>query len=296
MANTFDKLDWALIQVFITVAETGSLSAAARKLDQSQPTTGRHIKAIEEALGEELFTRKPNGLTPTEMGLKLLDAGKEMRSAFEKFRGIPSRNNQQIKGTVRITASVVVSHFILPTIIKNMTLLEPEIEIEIVPTDKTETLTFREADIAIRMYRPTQPELMTKHIANQQLAIYAAKSLVDEIGQASTMQEFLRYPFVGFDKSRMIIDHFRSENLPVDRSHFKVRTDDQALYWRLVQSGCGAGAMQALIGDNDPIVTRLNFQPPLPPLPIWLTAPDVLKKNASIRRVWDLLEMQLGNL
>lgn len=291
-----EKLDWTYINSFVAVAETGSLSAAARKTRQSQPTVGRHIKAAELALGVALFDRVPNGLALTEAGAGLLGPAQEMAAAALRLQTLAAGQDTRLTGTVRITASVVVSHFLLPPIIARIRQLEPEIEIELAPSDATENLIYREADIAVRMYRPTQLDMITRHVCDQPVALYAARSFLDSHPAPQRVEDLADLPFVGFDRSDMIIRAMRELGLSVDRHFFGVRCDDQAAYWQLVCAGCGVGAMQTQIGDAEPSVARVPFQPDLPPLPVWLAATELLRNNARIRRVWDLLAQELIRL
>lgn len=291
-----DHLDWSYIRSFVAVAETGSLTAAAKKTGQSQPTVGRHVKAAEAALGVELFTRGVSGLVLTEIGQLLLEPAREMAAASARLQTLAVGGDTRLSGTIRITASVVVSHYILPPIIAKFRELEPDIEIELVPSDLSENLIFRDADIAVRMYRPTQLDIVTKHICDQPIALYAAHSLLQQYGQPTDWQQVSSLPFVGYDQSELIIQAMGALGLRVDRHFFAVRCDAQATNWELVCAGCGVGAMQTVIADADARVTKLAFQPPLPSLPIWLAAPQALRANARIQRVWDhLLEELVGS-
>ena len=161
-----ETLDWSYIRSLLAVAETGSLSAAARKTGQSQPTLGRHIKAVEMALGTDLFVRNSGGLQLTEAGLSLLEPAREMAHAYARLTTQAAGRDAAVAGTVRITASVVVSQYLLPPIIAEIRRREPDIEIELVPSDTTENLMFREADIAVRMFRPTQLDVVARKIAD----------------------------------------------------------------------------------------------------------------------------------
>lgn len=289
MNTSLNTLDWTYIRTFVAVAETGSLTAAAQKTGLSQPTVGRHIRAAEAALGAELFTRGADGLTLTGTGLALLEPAREMAAASARLETLAAGRDTRLSGTVRIAASIVVSHYLLPPIVAAIRAREPEIEIELLPSDASENLIFREADIAIRMYRPEQLDLVTRHILDQPVALYAAPSLLAAHGAPQTEDALMALPFVGFDRSDLIIRTLRNLGHQVDRSFFGVRCDNQAAYWELVCAGCGIGAMQTVIGDRDPRVERLALQPGLPPLPIWLAAPEALRKSPRIRRVWDLL-------
>ena len=118
--ETASPLDWSLINSFLAVAELGSLSAAARHLGISQPTLGRHIQQAEAALQTSLFTRQPRGLALTTTGEALLPAAQEMRAAALRLSLTAAAKSDHFAGTVRITASRIVSHHILPPILARL--------------------------------------------------------------------------------------------------------------------------------------------------------------------------------
>ncbi len=289
MDRAVEKLDWSLVQAFLAVVETGSLSAAARKLSASQPTLGRQIKSMETQLGVELFARQPRGLVPTEMGENLIPAAGRMRDAIQEIQLQAAGQQQSLQGTVRITASEMVSHEHLPAILAHIREVEPEIELELLPSDASENLLFREADIAIRMYRPKQVDLITQHIGDLDIGIFAARAYLDRRGRPETLDDFLAHDFVGYDRNEAIITGMRAANIDVDRHFFKTRCDNNIVYWELVRNGCGIGFSQRGFATNDDLVEELEMGFPIPPLPVWLTAHQVMRSNPRIRRVWDLL-------
>ena len=291
-----NDLDWTYIRAFLAVAESGSLSAAARKIGQSQPTLGRHIKAAEEALDTKLFARTAGGLQLTEAGFALLEPARNMAKASADLVTLAAGRDARLSGTVRITASVVMSHYLLPSIIAKIREAEPEIEIELVPSDTSENLIFREADIAIRMHRPTQLDIIARKIREHPVALYASRDLLERHGNPHTLEELREFDFVGFDRSDMIIRAMRSIGIQVDRHYFGVRCDNQATYWELVRQGCGAGAMQTVIGDRDRQVEKLFFQPEIQGLPVWLAAHEVLYRTPRVKHVWDHLVAELTRL
>lgn len=293
MKKSFGNLDWSYIRSFLAVAEGGSLSAAAKALNQSQPTLGRHIKAAEAALGAELFVRVPKGLKLTDAGMLLLAPAREMADAYARLSTLAAGRDTDLTGTVRITASVVVSHYILPEIIAELRAEVPEIDIELVPSDDVENLLYRDADIAVRMFRPTQLDVIARKLFDQPLALYASKGLLERIGQPETTDDLASMPFVGFDRSDVIIRAMQDTGLSVDRGFFGVRCDDQSAYWKLVCAGCGVGAMQTVIGDAEPRVTRINIQPDLPPLPVWLAAHEAVYRTPRVQRVWRYIAERL---
>ncbi len=289
MDKGIGSLDWALVQAFLAVAETGSLSAGARQLGTSQPTLGRQIKAIETQLGAELFHRQPRGFALTPTGADLVEPANAMRDAVRQITLTAAGQQARLEGTVRITASVATSAMHLPPIIARIRKLEPQIAIELVPSDDTRNLLYREADIAVRMYRPTQLDLVTQHIGDISLGVFAAKSYLAERGTPRSLANISNHDFVGYDTHLHIIEGMARAGLEVDRDLFKVRCDDHIAYWELVRAGCGIGFAQKNIGLADPLVTELMQDIQIPPLPVWLTAHEAMRQTPRIRRVWELL-------
>lgn len=289
MDRTLGSLDWSLVQAFLAVAEKGSLSAGARELGTSQPTLGRQIKAIEEQLGAELFRRQPRGFALTQTGADLVGPAKAMRDAVRQIALTAAGQQARLEGTVRITASAAFSVMHLPSIIARIRKLEPQVAIELVPSDDTRNLLYREADIAVRMYRPTQLDLITQNIGEIPLGVFAARSYLIERGTPKTISDLSAHDFVGYDSNTSIIEGFADAGIKIDRDFFKTRCDDNIAYWELVRAGCGIGFAQADVGRNDPEIAEIDFGIPLPTLPIWLTAHEAMRHTPRIRRVWEIL-------
>ena len=294
MTTSPANFDWSLAQSFLAVLERGSLSAAARTLGQSQPTLGRHVRAMEAALGVELFTRVAQGLVPTDAAHDLAPHARAMAEAAARLDLAAAGQAGTLTGTVRITASVIVSHFILPEIIARLRRSQPDIQIELVPSDTTENLTFREADIAIRMYRPEQLDVITRRLADRSTGLFAATAYLDRVGRPRTLDELSRLEILGFDKSDIILRAVRSMGIEADRGFFPIRCDDQAAYWHMICAGCGVGGIQCQIGDAEPKVERIMPEVALPPLPFWLAAPEALRHVPRIRAVWEFLAAELA--
>ncbi|WP_298498915.1 LysR family transcriptional regulator [uncultured Maritimibacter sp.] len=289
MDKTLANIDWSLIRAFLAVADEGSLSAAARVLNASQPTLGRQVREIETALGVELFHRHAKGLSLTATGQQIFPAAKAMRDAAGEIAMIAAGEDMRATGTVRITASVIVAHFVLPPILARLRADEPGIDIDLVATDTSENLLFREADIAVRMYRPEQLDVVTRHICDLPLGIFAAKSYLDRRGRPEAVDDMLAHDWVGYDRSDLMIRGMRELGWPVERDFFATRTDDQAGNWHLVAAGCGIGIAQVATGQSDPRVERLFPEMPLPALPVWLTAHEAMRRVPRVSRVWDAL-------
>ncbi|MBM1220606.1 LysR family transcriptional regulator [Ponticoccus sp. SC2-23] len=288
--------NWSLFEAFLAVAEGGSLSEAARVLGTSQPTLGRHIAALEQDLGLELFQRHPKGLSLTEEGLTILPRARQMREAVNGIALAAAGREADLSGTVRVTASEMLSFFHLPAMIARIRTAHPEIQIELVPSDLTSNLLFREADIAIRMYRPTQLDLVTRHLGDLPIRMFAARRYIDERGTPRSADDLRRHDIVGYDANEAIISGMRMAGLPAERGWFGVRCDNNLANWALVRAGCGIGFGQAVVGLSDPELVEIDIGLPLPPLEVWLTAHEAMRRSARVRRVWDRLADDLGAL
>lgn len=288
--------DWSLIEAFLAVAEAGSLSEGARRLGASQPTLGRHIANLEEQLGVELFHRHARGLDLNENGHAILPRAKEMHDAASGIALTAAGRDVDLAGTVRITASEVLSFFHLPPMISEIRKTHPEIQIELVPSDRTTNLVYREADIAVRMYRPTQLDLVTRHIGDLPISVFASRTYVEERGVPASVNDLETHDFVGYDANDEIIEGMREVGLAAERSWFGVRCDDNLANWALVRAGCGIGFGQKIVGASDSEIVEINLGIEIPPLEIWLTAHDAMRRSPRIRRVWDILADRLTDL
>ncbi|WP_170405946.1 LysR family transcriptional regulator [Ruegeria arenilitoris] len=289
MDKSLTHADWSLIQSFLAVAETGSLSAAARQLDRSQPTLGRQIHALEDELGVSLFDRHARGLKLSEVGTQLLPMAQQMHTAMTSFSLAAAGQSQQLEGSVRITASVFASHHLLPPILAQIRALEPAIQLELVATDTTENLLYREADIAVRMYRPAQMDIISRYLGDVNLCFCAARAYLDRAGRPQNPEDLFNHDLVGFDANEQIIKKMQQRGWPASKNSFATRCDLQSAYWQLVRAGCGIGFSQVQVAEADPDVEVLDLDVDIEPLPVWLAAPQAMRQTPRIRRVWDLL-------
>lgn len=284
------RLDWSLIQTFLAVGETGSLSEAARRLEISQPTAGRQIRQVEESLDVTLFHRQPRGLALTEAGLALMPHARSMANALAALSLTAAGRSDRLHGPVRVTASAFSSFHHLPPIFARLRAEEPAISIDLVPTDRVENLLYREADIAVRMFATEQLDIVTKFLGEIKLGMYAAKTYVARRGMPDTMDAFFDHDLVGYDRSEAIVDGMRRIGIDAQRDWFATRTDDHGVYHQLILAGCGIGFAQRCVADGDPRLVRILPDYPLPTLPLYLAAHEAVRHTPRIRRVWDALE------
>ncbi|MEM9476490.1 MAG: LysR family transcriptional regulator [Pseudomonadota bacterium] len=288
-------LDWSLVQSFLAVAETGSLSGAATALGQSQPTLGRHIRALEATLKLELFERHRRGLRLTAAGQTIRPAAEQMREAVHLLSMTAESQSQQLNGTVRIASSVFAAHHVLPAVLEDLRIAEPGISLVVQPSDESENLTFRDADIAVRMYRPRQQDLVARHLGDVRMGIFASQSYAARHPLPKMTDDLLAHDLVGYDRSPLIIDAMRNLGIHVTPDDFAVRCDNQSAYWELVRAGAGIGFTQAHVGRADPLTIEIHpIDMELPTLPLWLTAHETVRHIPRVDRIWMLLANALS--
>src|SRR5689334_20215877 len=236
---------WDLYRSFLEVLRTGSLSAASRSLDLTQPTVGRHIAELEELLGgKALFTRSRTGLLPTEVARELRPYAESMHAAAGALLRAASAEGELVAGAVRISASEVIGAEVLPAMLSAFRARHPAVVVELSLSNQTADLLRRDADIAIRMVRPVQKALVARRIGKTVLGLHAARAYVDAHGMPRDLAELERHPLIGFD--RMPSTSTRSLKLPpqLTRDAFAFRCDSDLGQLAAIRAGFGIGVCQ----------------------------------------------------
>lgn len=281
--------DWALWRSFSAVVANGSLSAAARELGISQPTVGRHIETLEADLGLTLFERTLSGLKPNVTALRLYEPVALAQASLAEAAIMAEGAQAEYGGTVRITASAVISNYALPGLLVPIRERYPNIALETVPSDSAENLLLREADIAIRMFRPTQLELVTRHLGDLPIVPAAHQSYLDRRGTPRVIPDLYGHDLIGLDRSDLIIVRAQKIGLPLRREHFSIRSDNQTQLWELMKAGLGIGFAQASLIRRTPGMVALPLDLSIPPLEVWLTTHRELFTSHRIRAIYDAL-------
>lgn len=287
MNNNFD---WALVRSFLAALEQGSLLGAARVIQASQPTIGRHIAELESQLGVVLFERTGRGLLPTETALRLADAARAMEAgAHQLARSVSGADSAGVAGTVRITASQPVACYLLPPLLAQMRLALPQVQVALVASNAVSNLLRREADIAVRMVQPDQATLVAKRVGKASLSACAHQDYLRRRGMPRQPTDLLAHELVGADRNEDILKGFAAMGYPVTREHFAFRTDDLIASWQAVRNGLGVGFMADYLIRTDSAIVPLLPMLKIPPLPVWLAVHREIRTSRRIRAVYDFL-------
>ena len=279
--------DWDLYRAFLAVLDTGSLSGAARALGLTQPTVGRQIEALEASLGAVLFTRSPGGLRATEAALALQPHAQAMASAAEALLRTASGEADQPRGLVRVTASHIVGAEILPPILTRFHEAHPEVIIELDLSDRQEDLLRREADIAVRMARPTQGALTARRVGVAPVGLFAHRRYLERHGTPERLEPGLAG--IGFDRNVQMLAALRDLQLPLTREHFAFRSDSDLAQLAALRAGFGIGGCQYGIARRDPDLIPVLTEAFRFDLEVWVAMHEDLKSSLRMRLMFDAL-------
>jgi DNA-binding transcriptional LysR family regulator len=279
---------WDLYRTFLDVVRDGSLTAAARRLGLTQPTAGRHIAALEAAVGTALFTRSPRGLLPTQAALELVPHAETMAAAEAAFRRSMTGEAIVERGVVRLTASDIVACEILPPILAQFCDAHRAIEVELSASNRVQDLLRRDADIAVRTGRQTQKALVARRLGAASIGLFAHPRYLARHGTPNSMQGLMGHRLIGFDRDDTSFRAARSSGPPITRDTFTFRTDNDLAQIAAIRAGLGIGGMQARLASRDNLVPILpdvlQFQ-----VEYWLIMHEDLKTMKRVRLLFDFL-------
>ena len=290
LANTPPStLDWNLVRAFLAVVDAGSLSGATRLLATSQPTLSRQIAELERSIGVTLFERIARGLRLTAAGEALVPAARQMQVAAQLMSMKVLGQSQNLAGTVRITASEMTATYQLPPILVALRRAHPEIQIELLVSNRIENLLERHADIAVRHSRPNQAGLIAKSLGKMTLNGYAHVDYLERVGGSIDLRDTARYDWIGYDTSDALVKGFNALGIQVAREFFCFRCDNHVTDWQMALAGLGIAVTADAVGQRFPQMRAVLPSEMVGSLPVWLTAHRELRQSARIRVVFDAL-------
>jgi len=286
--------DWSLYRSFLAVLRDHSLSGAARSLNLTQPTLARHIAALEEQLGFELFTRSQQGLAPTEAALTLMPYAQSIEGNAAGLLRAASGIGQTVEGTVRITASEIMGAEVLPSMLGKLRETHPGLEFELVLSNTVDNLLRRDADIAVRMVEPIQEALVVKKLGSVTVGLYAHKDYLKRAGKPSTIKELSRRSMIGFDQETPALRAMRARIPASNMLHFAFRADSDIAQLQAIRAGFGIGFCQTGLAKREPALVRVLADAIGLKLGIWLVMHENLRSTPRCRAVFDGLATELS--
>jgi DNA-binding transcriptional LysR family regulator len=279
---------WDLWRAFGAALETGSLSAAARRLGSTQPTLGRQIEALEDSLGYPLFVRSQRGLTPTEAAHALAPLAATMMATASALARAGAGVSDDA-GVVRVTASDVVACEVLPPMVAAFRAIRPRIEIELSASNAVEDLLTREADIAVRMQPPKQQALVARRIGTVEAGLFAHEDYLARAGMPQSLDDLRSHSVIGYDRQLGMLGVLRDMGIAYDARSFALRADNELVQMALLRAGAGIGGMQRPLAARSPELVAVLPDAFRLPMPIWLAMHEDLRGARPVRALFDFL-------
>ena len=295
---TTHEPSWDLYRTFLAVLTEGSLSGAARKLGLTQPTVGRHIDALEQTLALALFTRSQTGFIPTEAALALQNHAQMLESSsaalLRAASGLGHGPDAPVRGTVRITASEIISVEVLPPILTRLRRTHPGLTLELAPSNRIENLLRRDADIAVRMQRPEQDVLVARRLGEIELGMHAHRDYLKHHGVPRNWKEMADHSLIGIDRETAFTRSLQHKLGGLEREAFALRSDNDLVHLAAIRAGFGIGICQVGLAQRDKALTRVLPKLMSIRLEVWLAMHENLRSNPACSVVYAALAKGLA--
>jgi len=280
------QLQWETQRAFLAVLRTGSLSGAARLLGIAQATARRRIEALEQSVGVSLFIRSPSGLLPTETARELIGHVEAMALAANAFNRAASADVTQTGGTVRLTAGKLLGVEILPPMLRRLRQQHPQLALELNVSNRLQTLSRQEADVAVRIRRPTEASAVVRKVGDLHVGLYATPELLAEQGVPETPEDLRRFSLIGPDRHAGEIEFLRERGFDCSAEHTAIRTDDHLAQWAALRAGLGIGVCSRQLAQRHGLVRVLpefvDFA-----VDVWIAMHQDMRRVQRVSAVFD---------
>ncbi|WP_159728701.1 LysR family transcriptional regulator [Methylosinus sp. Ce-a6] len=279
-------MDWEDLRFFLVLSRCGSLSAAARELDVDHATVGRRIAALEATLGLRLIDRLPRSRPLTEDGAAIAAAAERMEALAEDVLRRSRGAALTLSGAVRVSLPPVLATLCVAPRIGTLRRRHPQLKLVLLASPSFAALDRGEADIAIRMSRPEEPDAVARQVGAIRFGLYASRELAERPAE--------EWDFVGFDASlgrlaqQVWLRKFAGEQRIIFESN------DLFAQQTAARAGAGAAVLPSFMGDDDEALVRLPVEPAPPKRDLWLIAYPDLRRSPAVRAVMDFLADCIG--
>jgi DNA-binding transcriptional LysR family regulator len=287
-------MDWDKLRIFHAVAEAGSFTHAGEGLNLSQSAVSRQIGALEESLNVTLFHRHARGLILTEQGELLYRTAHEVFAKLAMTEAQLTESKDRPKGQLKVTATVALGSTWLTPRMGEFLDIYPDVAVELVLDDRELDLGMREADVAIRMTPPRQPELIQRHLFTVHLHIYAAPAYIKKHGMPMSIEELDRHQIIvyGEDNRPPVPDVnwlLRFGTAGERARHAALTVNNVYAIMRATQSGIGLAALPEFMVAGTNNLVRVLPELEGPRIDAYFVYPEELRKSKRIQVFRDFL-------
>ena len=289
-------MDWDKLRVFHAVAEAGSFTHAGEKLNLSQSAVSRQISALEESLDVPLFHRHARGLIPTEQGEMLFTTAREIFSKLATTEQLLIESKEKARGPLKVSTTVAFGTTWLAPRVREFLSLYPEVSLSLHIDDQEVDLGMREADIAVRVTKPRQPDLIQRHLLTIRFHIYGSADYLKRRGTPTSLDDLKEHDLIIYGTgTRPPIEQINwimdvGDAKPGERTAV-LRVNNQYAIFRAVRSGLGLAMLPDYMVDPDlnANVVRVLEDVEAPPSEAFFVYPEELRHSKRISAFRDFL-------
>jgi DNA-binding transcriptional LysR family regulator len=281
-ANPPATLSVADLPLILALARERTLAGAAEKLAVDLSTVFRRLNALESRLQVRLFDRSTRGYQLTAAGERAAGAAERVETELLALERDISGRDQQLSGVLRVTASETLSYAVLPALLAQFHAMHPLIRIVLTIDNRVMDLARREADVALRVRRPADPDLFGRRLTGIAWAFYGPRELSVMLRKDGGTFNFSRHRVIGWDEpARMVAAEWLAANVSAER--IGLRANSLVHQLRAAAAGLGIALLPCYLGDGDADVRRISAVLPDLESELWIVTHQDLKNTARIR-------------
>ncbi|MFE1601664.1 LysR family transcriptional regulator [Methylobacterium sp. ID0610] len=287
-------MDWDKIRIFLNVAEAGSFTKAGDDIGLSQSAVSRQISALERELKAPLFHRHARGLILTEQGDLLFRAARDMKMRLETTRARLVETSERPSGDLKVTTTVGLGTAWLSHRISEFIDLHPDVRVELILTNEELDLAMREADVAIRLRRPAQPDLIQRRLFTVHYHVFASAEYIKRFAEPRTIEDLDKHRIVSFggdQPSYLMATHWLStagrEGREPRTVHFTV--NNISALQVAVETGVGIGILPDYVANGNPHLVQVLRDIEMPNLESYLVYAEEMRSVARVQAFRDFL-------
>lgn len=293
-------LDWDKLRVFHAAAEAGSFTHAAETLHLSQSAISRQVSALEHDVGVPLFHRHARGLVLTEQGETLFRTAHEMLMKLESIKTRLSETKDRPSGILRVTTTVGLGAGWLTDRLQQFIDLYPDIHVQLILANEELDLTMRQADCAIRLRQPQQPDLIQRRLFTVHFHLYAAPGYIARFGKPASIADLKNHRIVTFGVP--VPSHLSELNWLETIGDFEggqrvptLQINDILSIKRAVQGGAGIAMLPDYMIDKDTDLVKVLPETEVPSFDTYFAYPDAMKNQAKLHVFRDFVIAKARN-
>lgn len=289
-----NTINWDRFRYFLAAADAGSLTAAAAILNSNQPTVGRHIDALELSLGIKLFQRSVKGLTLTEEGQYIYEQSQHIHNTVVKINRSIEGGKEVISGMVRLSMPEGLSIEVLSPMLNDFYQLYPHIKLIFNVSHTTANITQGEADVAVRLFRPEESDLVVRCIGEMKMGIFASKKYKECYGLPTRLKDLKLHNIITYDDQLAILPENQWLLEHSDKSNCILSSDSTINRLKATVSGVGLSIQPIILQQTNPELIQLFDSASIPSHKVWLVYHQDLRHIMRIRAVVDFIYTRLG--